>query len=257
MNLFRPLVARLKNFLGAVVREQIDEVIKYRLADTQFALHARALFDSARFIEEHIPLSKNFTPSELRQRGLELAPKHGLVLEFGVWKGLWINRIATMAGERLVYGFDSFEGLPEPWCVYEPGYLKVDSLPAVRANVQLVKGWFHDTLPKFLAEHPEPVAFVHVDCDLYSSTKTVLDHLRPRLQRGTVLILDDFFMTPGWQRDEFRAWFDFVAAHPEITWEYIGYQRHYGSVGVRITEISDLVEQTWSPATQYDGDGRS
>ena len=60
------------------------------------------------------------------------------------------------------------------------------SLPKVKENVELHKGWFNESLPPFLEQHPGPVAFIHVDCDLYSSTKTLLDLLAPRIRPGTV-----------------------------------------------------------------------
>jgi hypothetical protein len=47
--------------------------------------------------------------------------------------------------------------------------------PDVRINVQLIKGWFNETLPKFtnLLESDDKIALLHIDCDIYSSTKTV------------------------------------------------------------------------------------
>jgi Macrocin-O-methyltransferase (TylF) len=101
------------------------------------------------------------------------------------------------------------------------------------ANVQLVKGWFDETLPGFLAEHPEPVSFVHVDCDLYSSTKTVLDGLAPRMVAGTQIVLDDFMLEPGWQREEHRAFFEFVERE-RWRFEYTGYSAGFPSTSAAV-----------------------
>lgn len=84
-----------------------------------------------------------------------------------------------------VYGFDSFEGLPEPWYgKYGKGAFARVGLLEVPDNVTLVKGWFDDTLHGFLAEHPGPLAFLHVDCDLYSSTIYAFDQLQDRVVPG-------------------------------------------------------------------------
>ena len=74
----------------------------------------------------------------------------------------------------------------------------------------LVEGLFEDTLPEFLADHTGPVAFLHLDADLYSSTKTVLDALGHRIVEGTVVVLDEYFNYPGWRDGEYRAWTEYV-----------------------------------------------
>ena len=45
----------------------------------------------------------------------------GLILEFGVFSGRTVNHIAGLVGAQKVYGFNSFEGLPEAW---RPGFEK-------------------------------------------------------------------------------------------------------------------------------------
>ena len=72
------------------------------------------------------------------------------------------------------------------------------------------RGLFEDTLHGFLAENDEPIAFLHLDADLYSSTKTVLELTGDRLAADAVVVLDEFFNHPGWQQHEFRAWDEFI-----------------------------------------------
>jgi len=62
--------------------------------------------------------------------------------------------------------------------------------PEVPANVVLHAGWFDDTLPVFLAGTPGPVRFANIDCDLYSSTRSVLTALAGRIRPGTILVFD-------------------------------------------------------------------
>lgn len=53
------------------------------------------------------------------------------------------------------------------------------------------------------------VSFVHIDCDLYSSTKTVFEHLAPAIRIGTVIVFDEFCGYEGWEMHEARAWTEF------------------------------------------------
>jgi hypothetical protein len=184
-----------------------------------------ALQDSARFVIDNIPLHLGKTHYELRRDAVLAAPD-GLFMEFGVWKGAWLRQIAEVRAVPF-FGFDSFEGLPEPWSLYQAGEFDLHGdLPEMPGNVTLVKGWFDESLPAFLTEHPEPAAFIHVDCDLYSSTKTVLDLLAPRLIPGTQIVLDDFMYMPGWQRQEHLAFFEFIAEHG-WTFAYTGYSSDF------------------------------
>lgn len=66
-------------------------------------------------------------------------------------------------------------------------------------GAELVPGWFDETLPLFLEEHPGPVAFLHIDADLYSSARTVLELVGPRLHTGSVIVFDEFFNYQGWE----------------------------------------------------------
>lgn len=160
----------------------------------------------------------------------------GLVLEFGVCSGRTINHIAERRGWT-VDGFDSFEGLPGRWRDgFDKGHFRAASPPKVRANVRLHIGLFDRTLPAFLA-HPDAgrrlVAFLHVDCDLYSSTRTIFDNLGNRIVAGTVIVFDEYFNYDGWQDGEFKAFQEFVAARG-IRYEYLTYNYRHEQVAVRI-----------------------
>src|SRR6185312_8522644 len=91
--------------------------------------------------------------------------------------------VAAAAPNRAIHGFDSFEGLPEHWSGHLTTRGAFDQrgvLPKVPANVTLHKGWFDATLPAWKAAHPDPIAFLHVDCDIYSSSRFVLVNLADR-----------------------------------------------------------------------------
>jgi hypothetical protein len=155
--------------------------------------------------------------SDLLAHALRLVNREGLFLEFGVGGGQTISRIAELSKAH-VFGFDSFEGLPEPWRTgYPKGYFS-GAIPRVPSKVSVIKGWFSETLPKFIQEHNEPVAFLHVDCDLYSSTKCIFDFLHPRIGPGCVIVFDEYFNYPGWQNHEHKAFMEF------INWHQLGFR---------------------------------
>lgn len=158
----------------------------------------------------------------------------GLYCEFGVYSGTTINYMAKKWGKEF-HGFDSFEGLPENWYgAYEKGtFDRKGQLPAVEPNVRLYKGWFEETLPAFLEHYSEPVAFLHVDCDLYSSTETILQQLKDRIVPGTIIIFDEYFNYPFWQNHEHKAFQEFVE---EFGWqyEYLCFNKNHQQVAVRM-----------------------
>lgn len=134
-----------------------------------------AVASSAALVQEQMPGARTFpSPRETLEHALSLAPDGGMALEFGVYSGTTLTRIAEARGGVGVYGFDSFVGLPEDWRAgFSRGTFAVESPPQV-PGAELVIGWFADTLPGFLAAHPGPVDVLHLDADLYSSTATVL-----------------------------------------------------------------------------------
>jgi hypothetical protein len=199
-------------------------------------LQRRAAESSADYVSRHMRDVDSVTSSlELLTAAMQKADleTHSLVCEFGVYSGKTINHIASLT-DRTVYGFDSFQGLPERWRDgFGKGHFEVKVLPRVRPNVTLIGGWFNDTLPAFIEEHDESVGFLHVDCDLYSSTRTVLEFLESRIHPGCVIVFDEYFNFPGWEDGEYRAFQEFLG-RAGLAYEYIGYNRLNEQVAVRI-----------------------
>lgn len=160
----------------------------------------------------------------------------GLYLEFGVYKGDSLNRLASLRPNKIFYGFDSFEGLPETWTLgSRRGSFNVEGrFPPVRKNVRLIKGFFENTLGGFIQNHnKELVSFVHVDCDLYSATRTIFQHIRPMLRPGTVIVFDEYFNYSEWEEGEFKAFSEFLQ-EKKVNFKYIGYIRTGSQVAVKI-----------------------
>jgi hypothetical protein len=184
----------------------------------------RAAFDSAAYYEAHMLGARAFKSKlDLLQHAASLISVEGLVLEFGVGSGLTINHIAGLIPGP-VYGFDSFDGLPEHWRTGYPTGTFAGPVPEVRANVKLIKGLFSDTLPGFTAENGTPIALLHIDCDLYSSTKTVLEGLGHRIGKGCVIVFDEYFNYAGWRQHEHKAFREF-AAKSGLSYRYEGLVR--------------------------------
>lgn len=149
-----------------------------------------------------------------------------LILEFGVWVGNSINKIASRNPHVSIYGFDSFEGLPEDWSgLFVRGSFNMQGqLPKVYPNVQLVKGWFSETLPDFKARvmtKKRQISLLHIDCDLYSSTKTVFEHLAENIGPGTVIVFDELMNFDNFERHEMRAFFELTQSRG-ISFDVIG-----------------------------------
>jgi O-methyltransferase len=132
--------------------------------------------------------------------------------------------------------FDSFEGLPEiepidEQAIWEPGKLKTDEADFRRIceghgmpgdRLITVKGFYEDSLTEQTRRRLEPgkAAVIYVDCDLYASTVPVLHFVRDFLQRGTVIVFDDWNCFHGDpEKGERRAWSEFVVANPTLRFE--------------------------------------
>ena len=138
--------------------------------------------------------------------------------EFGVREGRSLKWLIDQYPQQVIHAFDSWQGLPEDW---NHGTGKVADMscdpPIVPEHIQLHKGWFKDTLTNWKHNNTGPIAFLHMDADIYSSTKEVLTALDEQIVTGTVITFDEFcnFRLSGkmskWQEHEFLAlieWLD-------------------------------------------------
>lgn len=145
---------------------------------------------------------------------LPFVNKNGLILEFGVAKGSTINMLAKLFPHRAIHGFDSFDGLPADWLHRKKGAFKVN-LKDIHfdSNVEIHVGLFKDTLPGFVESHKgEHVSLLHIDCDLYESTKEVFDHLREMIRPGTVIFFDEIHgpYAQGLEEHEAKAFKEYL-----------------------------------------------
>ena len=166
--------------------------------------------------------------------GARVAAERVLYLEFGVYEGnsmrTW-SRLLTNPQSSL-HGFDSFEGLPEAWDADRPkGTFDVGGrLPSFDdARVELHRGWFEETLPAFALPAHERLV-LNMDADLYSSTRFVLDTLRANIDRGTIIVFDEFCD----RQHELRAFADFLT-ETGMTFRFLGATRNLEHVAFERT----------------------
>ena len=184
------------------------------------------------------PLAYVFEDMKLKHK------KNTLWLEFGVHSGKTINFISQFTKDK-VYGFDSFEGLPEKWRDgFEKGaFDREGTFPDVNSNVVLVKGWFKDTLPVFMKQHKgKKISFLHLDADLYSSTKLVFDHLKDHLDQDCVIVFDELVNYPGFDgpKGELKAFYDFLKGN-DVDYEWIGMDGKLGMSGAEHENVALII----------------
>lgn len=130
----------------------------------------------------------------------------GHYYEFGLYKGYSFYK-AVKASPTSVkhFAFDSFEGLPESneGGKFSKGqytgtleYVKENlrKRGALRDNTFFYKGFYNESLTHDLQQELKNylAKVVLIDCDLYSSTVPVLAFIKPMLQRGTLILFDDW-----------------------------------------------------------------
>ena len=127
-------------------------------------------------------------------------------LEFGIFEGKSSNFFSKFINR--LYCFDSFEGLTEDWIGTSDskGTFKIDKKKIkLNSNIETVDGWVEDTLDNFLNKHNPKINFVHLDLDTYSSTRFVLEKIKPYLLKNSVIVFDEMYNYYGWEAGEYKA----------------------------------------------------
>lgn len=149
----------------------------------------------------------------------------GDYVECGVWKGANLVLMQKLLERNnidnvKVYGYDTFEGMSKPskydydlwgnkaedlmkktkkkegrgiWAFssLETVKLNIENSVNYKENINLIKGMVENTL--VLEENlPKKISILRLDTDFYESTKIELEILFPLLEKGGVLIIDDY-----------------------------------------------------------------
>lgn len=161
--------------------------------------------------------------------------------EFGVWRGGSLYAVANSwrrlkQRSRLLYGFDSFEGLPEPvknrdgHRLFQGQFRDVDYddvLGFFRSknmdSIALVKGWFKDTIDVLDGRR---LALCHIDADLYESVRFALENSYGLVSPGGVIVFDDY-------------------RHPDCSGATIAVEEFFAGRGERVHQTAGLAQSGW------------
>lgn len=147
------------------------------------------------------PVVSNLYDHTIRSRKVP----DGLHMEFGVATGRSLRQLRALIPKDVrLYGFDSFEGIPEPWDRFPAGAFATH-IRLTLPNTELVIGLYQDTLADFVKRCPQPVSFMHIDCDLYSSTMAIFNAFKNQIVPGTIILFDELFGYAGYEKYEYRA----------------------------------------------------
>ncbi len=180
----------------------------------------------------------------LLERAFHLAhkifPNGGSCFEFGVFRGTsyayQAEQIKKYFPSSSIIGFDSWQGLPEEtegvWIPerHAPGEyaapkdevlrkLQLIGITPDEKQFRLIDGFYSDSLVPALRKSFDPLIFVNIDVDIYSSTIELLDFIEPLLQTGVVLYWDDWKDPRDNHQEawgEHKAWEDWIVTRPKI-----------------------------------------
>jgi hypothetical protein len=158
--------------------------------------------------------------------------KEGLYLEFGVHKGRSVNLLSKLIKDKIIYGFDSFEGLKEDWKGTQAtkGTFNLNGkIPSLNKNVSPIKGWIQDTLPIFL-ERSENINFVHIDVDTYDTSNFILKTIKPFLNNGAIILFDELYNCIGWEENEYKA---LIENFNEKEYDYLAFSKEGSQVLIK------------------------
>mgnify|MGYP001378910820 CR=1 FL=1 len=247
--MLRNIVKKSCNLAEKIVRNFIPE-LKINKRSIQYLLDKKSVEEIVDYVYKNMRDAQGFQNRyEYFNFVIPKASKEGEILEFGVATGKSINYIARSVDKK-IHGFDSFEGFPDDGIIPKPkvptekwagvkwfvGKQKHE-VPQVEDNVILYKGWFENTIPEFLKKSSKKISLLHIDCDIYSSTKIVFDNLVQCIMPGTIIMFDEYFGTFEWKRNEFKAFHEFVEKY-HVIYDYIAYT-DTGSVALKINAITN------------------
>lgn len=201
--------------------------------------------EGLKFVKQYLSSAVvlNSDADVLRYASDHVVFKNGVYIEAGVGVGRTTNFIAALNPLKTIYGFDSLKGLPSQWdrddLVFKKGtfgYKDNNALPQLLNNIIFYKGLFEEILPQFVDEvlRDQQIALLHIDSDIYSSARTVLFTLKNNLKPGSIIVLDECYNYPGYERNEWKALNEFLAA-TNLKAKFLAYNQNHEQVALELT----------------------
>jgi O-methyltransferase len=224
--------------LVQLIKRATPSPLKAALKDGYDRLFRRHLYRASRdykYSDEHL----KFVHILEAVNYVRVAELPNVYFEFGCHSARTFSA-AVRAAELLemndaqFFAFDSFQGLPSV-NASDDGYFKSGSFATpIGEFIRLVKnmagyrvpreniveGFFDVSLTGELQRRMPKAGVIHIDVDLYSSTVSVLEFIKPLMVVGSVLLFDDWYcFPPGANKGEMRAFDEFCAVNPSFTVE--------------------------------------
>ena len=73
------------------------------------------------------------------------------------------------------------------------------------------------------------IAFIHFDLDTYNSTSFVLKKIKNFLQPGSIILFDEFYGFPNWEKYEYKA---FKEEFEENKFKYIAFSSRQACIKI-------------------------
>lgn len=183
-----------------------------KLIQKSFRLFGREIKQSHTFILDKRQM-KTFSNMKYQFDRVSLASISGNIVECGIGRGrtfLYLSHLAEEEGlNREVWGFDSFEGFPEPSVEDtsprnpkkgEWNYMSVNDMWKIlknagissewsKKNVKIIPGFFEDSLKAY---SEAPIALLHLDVDLYDSYMTTLNEFYKYVVKDGIILFDEY-----------------------------------------------------------------
>lgn len=152
---------------------------------------------------------------------------NGLYLEFGLFVGNTAKQICEITQDKILYGFESFQGQEISVVPNEPiGSNKyIGELPKYHSNVRIVMGRLQESLPMFLKQHTEDIAYANFDVSangVYDGLSILADY--KRLKKGTSLTILHAVKEYNNQIYDsiYKAFIEFIEQY-KIEFRYVGF----------------------------------
>jgi O-methyltransferase len=213
-------------------------------------LPLRQFFESIRFLRLRLRRQHYWFERACRQEffrrafvALSFNKIDGDYVEFGCHGGMTFGlayQESRRAGHScILWGFDSFSGLPaqktakddHPQWIQGTMHTDLDEFRFIckyngvpLAAYRVVPGFYEGTLVPDLSATslPTNICMAYIDCDLYTSTLTVLNFLLPRFKHGMILAFDDYFCWSNTQVSGERRAIEEVLAS-DSNWQLVPY----------------------------------
>jgi O-methyltransferase len=220
------------------IKQAMPSPVKAALKDSYDRLFRRHLYEAARdyrYSDEHL----KFVHILEAINYVRVAELPSVYFEFGCHSARTFSAAVRSAAllemdDAQFFAFDSFQGLPSVNAAAD-GYFQSGSFATpIDEFMRLVKrkagyslpreniidGFFDVSLTDAVQRRMPKAGAIHIDVDLYSSTVSVLEFIKPLMVVGTVLLFDDWYcFPPGANKGEMRAFDEFCAANPSFGFE--------------------------------------